>query len=67
MIAYEDNVPFGLFKRLRCITGYHKVRIKFGKLKIHKYYCQYCKEPRRHPALKVIDGGNKMGNNKYTF
>ena len=60
MVAYEDGIPLALFKKLCCRIGFHKMYIGFGRLKIRKYYCQWCKKPRKHPTLKVIDGGNKM-------
>jgi hypothetical protein len=67
MVAYEDNVPFALSKKLRCLIGWHKFRVKFGKLKIHKYYCKWCRKPRKHPPLKIIDGGNKIGYDRYKY
>lgn len=63
LIAYEDNVPFALFKKLRCKTGFHKRSV----LRSKKYYCQFCKKPRKHPQLKVIDGNNKLRDNDYKF
>jgi hypothetical protein len=63
LIAYEDGVPQGRLKKILCRMGRHKTYIG----KVAKYYCQHCKKPREHPALKVIDGGNKMGNNKFYF
>jgi hypothetical protein len=67
MVAYEDNVPFALFKKLRCRVGLHKMTVKIGKFRTHKYYCKWCKKPRKHPPLKLIDGNNKTGNDRYRF
>jgi hypothetical protein len=67
LIAYEDGVPLGRLKKILCRLNFHKFHFKTGKVKSHKYYCTFCKKPRKHPDLKVIDGGNKMGNNKYNF
>jgi len=67
LIAYEDGVPQGRLKKILCRFGRHKMYVGFGKVKVAKYYCQNCKVPREHPVLKVIDGGNKMGNNKFYF
>lgn len=64
LFAYEDGIP--LYK-LRCKLGWHKIHGKIGKLKVHKYYCKYCKKPRKHPVLKMVDGGNKIGNDKFKF
>lgn len=67
LLAYEDDVPMGRLKKLLCLFNRHKFHLRVGKVKNHKYYCMWCKKPRKHPELKVIDGGNKMGNNKYNF
>lgn len=67
LIAYEDSVPQGRLKKILCRIGLHKMHEKIGKMKIAKYYCKRCKKPRAHPALKVIDGGNKIRNNNYRF
>lgn len=67
LIAYEDGLPVLFFKRLKCRFGYHSVYVRFGKTKINKYYCIVCKKPRTHPGLKIVDGGNKMGNNRFEF
>jgi hypothetical protein len=63
LIAFDDGIPFALFHKLRCKAGWHKNRVN----KVNKYYCQFCKRPRKFPELKLIDGGNKMANNKYEF
>lgn len=63
LLAYEDGVPFGLIKRIRCKFGWHK---RYKK-KAPRYYCGFCKEPKKHPELKVIDGGNKMGHSGFKF
>ena len=67
LIAYEDGVPQGRLKKILCLFNRHKFHLKIGKTKNNKYYCQWCKKPRTHPALKVVDGGYKIGNNKYNF
>lgn len=67
LIAYDDGVPYSMARKLMCKLGRHKIHDKIGRLKIHKYYCEFCKKPRKHPVLKVVDGGNKMGNNRYKF
>jgi hypothetical protein len=67
LIAYEDGVPMNRWRKLRCGIGWHKMAIRYGGAKIHKFYCQFCRKPRKHPPLKVIDGGNKFKDNKYTF
>lgn len=65
LMIYEDGVPMNRWKKLRCWIGWHKNAIKLGKLKVHKYYCQFCKRPRKHPQMKLIDGGNKFKHNNY--
>lgn len=67
LIAYEDGIPFSLFKKLRCKLGLHKIRNKIGQLKINVYYCRFCKKPRKHPELKVLDGGKKVFDTKFRF
>ena len=49
LFAYEDGISFGLFKRLRCKMGWHRMNK-------NKYYCAFCKKPRKFPDLKVIEG-----------
>lgn len=66
-VAFDDNVPFALFKKARCKLGWHKIHNKIGRLKVRKYYCKFCKKPREHPILKVVDGGNKMRDDKFKF
>jgi hypothetical protein len=65
LVAYEDGLPFGLYQRIRCKVGKCKFYIKVGKTKINKYYCLFCKKPRKFPVLKVIDGERKIGDNKF--
>lgn len=60
MVAYDDNIAFAIPKKLLCKMGRHKIRVKFGKIKINKWRCQYCKEARKHPELKVVNGGLKF-------
>jgi hypothetical protein len=67
LIAFEDGVQFGLLKRLLCKMGVHRLKTKIGRLKINRYYCQNCKTPRKHPQLKIVEGGNKMGTNDHKF
>lgn len=64
LIAYEDGKPFGLYRRIKCKFGKHTFRIGFRN-RTNKYFCQQCKVPRKHPALKAIDGGNKVNNFKF--
>lgn len=59
LLFYEDGKSFGLFRRICCKLNYHKTHNKVGKTKIHKYYCQNCKIPRKHPELRMIQGGNR--------
>jgi hypothetical protein len=61
IFAYDDGIRFALPKRLFCKLGFHKMK----KRRVHKYYCQYCKKPRKHPELKMLDGGNKIRDNQY--
>lgn len=65
LIAYEDGIPFSLLNKLKCKLGYHNVYNRFRKINI--YYCKFCKKPRKHPELKVLDGGRKIGDNKFRF
>ena len=67
MIAYDDGVPFALFRKTRCFLGWHKMEIVIKKNRILKYYCEFCKKPRKYPKLNIVDGGNKMGENKHKF
>lgn len=68
MVLYEDGVPFGRFKKIKCKLGFHKRDHKIGKFVIsRKYYCEHCKAPRKHPQLKVLQGGKKEVNNTFKF
>jgi hypothetical protein len=67
LIAFEDGVPFGLYRKISCKAGWHKTHVKVGSGKVNKYYCQHCKAPRRFPDLRVIDGGNKMATHTHKF
>ena len=66
-ISFTDGDPLYLYKKIRCRFGMHKVHRKVGKKKTNKYYCKFCKNPRKHPKLKLLDGGRKLGNNKFRF
>lgn len=61
LLAFEDGVSFGLFKRLKCKFGRHTMTKGGGKTPA--YRCKYCNTARKH--LRVIDGGNKLG--KFDF
>lgn len=67
LIAYEDGVHCSRWKKIRCKMGWHKIRFKLYGMRINKYYCEYCKVPRKHPVLRVIEGGRKFGNNKFDW
>lgn len=67
LLAFEDGIPFGLVKKIRCRFGWHQMRNKIGRLKVHRYYCKNCKKPRKHPSLKVIDGGRKISKDTFKF
>lgn len=65
LIAYDEGVPFGLFKKIKCRIGKHTYKVGFRKRR-HKYFCKHCKKPRKHPALKAIDGGKiELSNFKF--
>ena len=61
LIAHEDGIPFNSYRKIRCFIGWHK-RVIVG---IRKYYCLFCGKGRKHPKLKVVDGGNKMRDNTF--
>ena len=63
LIAYEDGTPLALYKKLRCFIGWHKMKA----FNVLKYYCQFCRKPRKHPPLKLVDGKNKIRDNGYKF
>lgn len=67
LIAFEDGVSFSIIKKTRCKIGWHKIHNKIGKVKVHRYYCKFCKKPREHPVLKIVDGGNKLRDDKFKF
>lgn len=67
LLAYEDGVRFSLFKKLMCQFGWHSLYNSYGGMKVQKYYCQVCGKGRKHPDLKVVDGGKKIGNNRFKF
>lgn len=59
ILTYEDIPVFYFIKHIRCKLGLHKRVLKFGDIKIRKYYCQWCKQSRKHPKLEAIEGGKK--------
>ena len=63
LMAYEDGVEFARWKKLRCKFGWHRIK----KYKVAKYYCQFCKKPRKHPKLRAISGGKKSSSDIYKF
>lgn len=65
LACYEDGKPFGMYRRLRCKYGKHRMAVKVGKLRISKYFCQDCKIPRKHPNLMVIKGGTRLSDTKF--
>lgn len=67
LVAYEDNVPFALLKKILCKMGFHKRKMKIEGSKTRKYYCQWCGEPRKHPKLEAIDGGIKQWDNYFKY
>lgn len=64
-VAYGDNGPIILIKRLMCKIGWHKFHTTTYGKRILKYYCQYCKKSRSWPKLVALDGGNLFGQHKY--
>lgn len=67
LMVSEDGVSFVFAKKLMCRLGLHKIKVRIGRLRINKYYCQYCKRPRKHPDLKIVDGGNKVSSSDFKF
>lgn len=67
LLFYDNGVPKGLYWKVCCKLGKHKTKKKIGKKKTHTYFCQVCRKPRKHPHLKLVDGGNKMGGNDFKF
>jgi hypothetical protein len=56
LIAYDEGRLTRWFFLFKCKSGRHKFTRGFlGKTKT--YYCERCRKPRRHPMLKVVDGG----------
>lgn len=68
LIAYEDGVPFGLYRKFNCKMGRHAYYVKFGRHRVAKYFCKYCKCKRNHPKLELLEGGaNKLSDIKFRF
>lgn len=67
LIAFEDGVAFGLIRKMFCRLNRHKFHKKINRVKVKKYYCQYCKKEIDHPKLKMISGGNLIKENKFKF
>lgn len=66
LVAYEDGVPFGLLKKIKCKMGKHAFRSGYVR-RMNRYFCKDCKSPRKHPALKAIDGGKRDFDNSFKF
>lgn len=58
LIIFEDARPSHILQKMRCKRGKHVLKTGFYK-NINRYFCTYCKAPRQHPSLKIIDGGKK--------
>lgn len=56
LMAYDGGEAFGLYKKIKCKMGKHAHKIGYRK-NVNKYFCKHCKAPRKHPALRAIDGG----------
>lgn len=67
VLIFDGGAEVSVFRKIQCWLGKHNVYRKRGKVTINKYYCKYCKKPRKHPQLKILDGGNKMGQNRTKF
>lgn len=66
LIAYDDGVQFGLYKKIRCKMGKHTHKAGFFK-HVNIYYCKICKAPRKHPQLRAIQGGKIDLDIKFRF
>lgn len=67
LMAYEDGVSFGLLRRLSCKFDRHTHFYRVDKITMQRYFCKFCRKPRKHPPLKVIDGGKKFRDNGFKF
>lgn len=68
LIAYDDGIPFGMYRKLMCKMNKHRYQVRFGfrRVKVNKYYCATCKKARSHPKLEIIEGGaKKIGDISY--
>lgn len=65
VIAYEGGERGGLLAKYLCRMNMHKNHRRVGFKKKKTYYCIHCKKARNHPALKLVDGGNKIRENTY--
>lgn len=68
MAAYDVFKLYKYVHKVLCKFGIHKMTRKIGGvIKVRTYYCVYCKKPRNHPKLKVVEGDSKLWKNKYKF
>jgi hypothetical protein len=66
LMAFDDSKPFALYRRFKCKSGKHTF-IVGHYTKVNKYFCLHCKSPRKHPQLRVLDGGKKDLDIKFKF
>lgn len=66
MVAYEDGIAFGLYRRLKCKFGKHTWKTGYRN-RVNKYYCVRCKKARSHPKLEVVQGGKKWDIGGFKF
>ena len=67
LIAYDDNIFYKLFWKLKCKMGKHTFQTKVGFSKRNVYYCKSCKIRRNYPKLSLIEGSNKRRYNPYDY
>ncbi len=59
LILYQVDLRVNFYGKLKCKLGLHKRYITKDGQKIKKYKCEFCKKPKKHPHLKLVDGGKK--------
>ena len=67
VILYQVEMKWRIIASLKCKLGIHKRTVKVLKIVVHKYYCIYCKEPKKGSKLTIIEGGRKYLDIKYPW
>jgi len=59
LIFYQIDTRWNPFGKLKCKIGIHRRVCKRLNKRVKTYHCVVCSKTKKHPDLKVVDGGKK--------